>query len=148
MELFKTTTLKNEYKEFSNELLPSVLECGYCNIVSCEWHSKFTGTCLHCRQRHCKKCRKFNVSKDILLASASTDTVDFLYNYICDFLNLSEKSIKSYFPDIKIEKREVVNYKKRVKSEKNRTQVVNCKLPTHLKSGTYQNGRWKRRFYY
>ena len=77
MELFKTTTLKNEYKEFSNELLPSVLECGYCNVVSCNYHSKFTGTCLHGKQRHCKKCRKFNISKDILLATASTETVDF-----------------------------------------------------------------------
>ena len=148
MELFKTTTLKNEYKEFSKKLLPAVLECGYCNVVACEWHSKFTGTCTHCRQRHCKKCRSFNISKDILLASASAETVDFLYNFICDFLNLSDESLKIYFPVIKIEKREVVNYKKRVKSEKNRTQIVNCKLPTHLRSGTYQNGRWKRRFYY
>ena len=115
MELFKTTTLKTEYKEFSNELLPSVLECGYCNVDSCERHSKFTGTCLHCRQRHCKKCRKFNISKDILLTSASAETVNFLYNFICDFLNLSDESINSYFPDIKIEKREVVNFKKRVK---------------------------------
>ena len=76
MELFKTTTLKNEYKEFSNELLPSVLECGYCNVVSCNYHSKFNGTCLHCKQRHWKKCRKFNISKDILLVTASTETVD------------------------------------------------------------------------
>ena len=148
MELFKTSILKNEYKEFTNELLPSVLECDYCNVVSCSWHKKFTGTCLHCRQRRCNKCYKFNISKDILLTSASTETVDFLYNFICNFLNLSDESIKSYFPDIKIEKTEVVNYKKRLKSEKNRTQVVNCKLPTHLKSGTYQNGRWKRRFYF
>ena len=103
---------------------------------------------MHCRQRHCKKCRSFNISKDILLASASAETVDFLYNFIYDFLNVSETSIKSYFPDIKIEKKEVVHYRQRVKSEKNRTQVVNCKMPTHLRSGTYQNGRWKRRFYY
>ena len=77
MELFKTSILKNEYKEFSKKLLPTVLECGYCNVVSCEWHSKFTGTCVHCRQWHCKKCRSFNISKDILLASASAETVDF-----------------------------------------------------------------------
>ena len=54
----------------------------------------------------------------------------------------------TYFPDIKVEKREVVHYGQRVKSEKNRSQVVNCKVPTHLRQGTYQNGRWKRRFYY
>ena len=118
MELFKTTTLKNEYKAFTNELLPSVIECGYCNVISCSCHQKFTVTCLHCRQRHCKKCCKFNISKEILLTFASAETVDFLYNFICDFLNLSDESIKSYFPDIKIEKREKVNYKKRLKSEK------------------------------
>ena len=148
MELFKTTILKNEYKEFTEKILPPVLECGYGNIVVCEWHSKFTGACLHCRQRHCKKCRSFNISKDILLASASAEMVDFLYNFICDFLNLTDTSIKTYFPEIKVEKREVVNYRQRVKSEKNRSQVVNCRVPNHLRSGTYQNGRWKRRFYY
>ena len=148
MELFKTNILKNEYKEFSIKLLPSVLECNYCNVISCEWHSKFTGTCIHCRKRHCKNCRSFNISKDILLAFASAETVDFLFNFICDFLNLSDQSIMTYFPDIKVEKREVVHYRQRVKSEKNRSQVVNCKVPTHLRQGRYQNGRWKRRFYY
>ena len=148
MELFKSPILKKEYEEFSNELLPAVLNCNYCNVMHCLWHSKFVGTCVHCRQRQCKNCRKFNVSEDILLNTASEETVDYLYNFICDFLNLSDESIKSYFPDIKVEKREVVNYRKRVKSEKNRTQVVNCKLPSHLRQGTYQNGRWKRKFYY
>ena len=85
MELFKTSTLKNEYKEFSEKLLPALLECGYCNIVSCKWHWKFTGTCVHCRQRHCKKCCSFNISKDILLASASAEAVDFLYNSYVTF---------------------------------------------------------------
>ena len=148
MELFKTSVLKNEYKEFSEKLLPAVLECNYCNVVSCEWHSKFTGTCIHCRKRHCKNCRSFNISKDILLSSASAETVDYLFNFIYDFLNLSDLSIKIYFPDIKIEKREIVNYRTRVKSEKNRSQVVKCQIPSHLRKGQYQNGRWKRRFYY
>ena len=148
MELFKTTTLKKEYKEFSKKILPNVLQCNCCNVVSCEWHSKFTGTCTHCRQRHCKNYCIFNISKDLLLASASAKTVDFSYNFICDFLNLSDDSINVYFPDIKVEKREVVHYRQRVKSEKNRSQVVNRKVPSHLRQGTYQNGRWKRRFYY
>ena len=90
----------------------------------------------------------FNISKDLLLTAASAKTVDFLYNFICDFLNLSDDSINVYFPDIKVEKREVVHYRQRVKSEKNRSQVVNCKVPSDLRQGTNQNGRWKRRFYY
>ena len=56
--------------------------------------------------------------------------------------------IKTYFPEIKIEKREVINFRKRVKSEENRTQVVNCAIPSNLRQGSYQNGRWKRRFIY
>ena len=148
MELFKSAELKKEFKDFSNNILPKVLECGYCNIRTCMWHSKFDITCLHCRQRQCKNCKMFNISKDILLKSASAESIDYLYNYICDFLNISDESINCFFPEIKVEKREIVNYKKKVKSEKNRTQVVNCKLPTTVRSGTYQNGRWKRRFFY
>ena len=148
MELFKTSAVKNEYKEFSTKLLPESLECNYCNVTSCEWHSKFVGTCVHCRKKHCKKCSSFNISKVILLTSASAETVDYLFNFICDFLNLSDLSIKTYFPDIKIEKKEQANYSTRVKSEKNRSQVVKCEMPSHLRQGQYQNGRWKRRFYY
>ena len=148
MELFKSAELKKEFKDFSNNILPKVLECGYCNIRTCMWHSKFDITCLHCRQRQCKNCKMFNISKDILLKSASAESIDYLYNYICDFLNISDESINCFFPEIKVEKTEIVNYKKKVKSEKNRTQVVNCKLPTTVRSGTYQNGRWKRRFFY
>ena len=148
MELFKTKTLREEYNDFSKTLLPAVLECNFCNITFCEWHSKFDGTCFHCRKRACKNCRKFNISKDILLASASKKTVDYLYNYISDFLNLSNESIKTYFPDIKIEKIEKIYYKPRVKSEKCRSQTVKCKLPSGIKNGQYQFKGWKGRFFY
>ena len=147
MELFKTTVLKSEYKEFSTKLLPKVLECNYCNIISCQYHSKFDGTCTHCRQRHCKNCKTFNISKEILFNSANEETVDYLINYISDFLNLSDLMIKTYFPEIKIEKSELINFRKIVKSEKNRTQVVNCAIPSNLRQGSYQNGRWKRSFF-
>ena len=148
MELFKTTELKNEYKEFVTKLLPDVLNCNFCNISCCEWHSKFVGTCIHCKKIHCKKCRSFNISKDILLTSTSAETVDYIYNYICNFLNLSDLSIKTFFPDRKIGKIEKINYRTRVKSKKNRSQIVKCENPSHLKNGQYQFGRWKRRFYF
>ena len=69
MELFKTSLLKKEYKEFSEKLLPNILQCNYCNITKCQWHSKFDGSCVHCRQRQCKQRKSFNISKDILLKS-------------------------------------------------------------------------------
>ena len=121
MVLFKTDILKKEYKEFSDKLLPAVLECGYCNKMHCKMHSKFEMLCSLCRNDMCHNCRRFNLSKDILLNKATSQTIDYLYNFICDFLNLSEESLKHYFPDIKVEKIEKINFKKRVKSEKNRT---------------------------
>ena len=148
MELFKTAELKNEYKEFLTKLLPDVLNCNFCNITCCEWHSKSIGTCIHCRKRHCKKCHSFNISKDILLASATPITVDYICNYICDFLNLSDLSIKTFFPDIKVEKIGKINYRTCVKSEKNRSQILKCEIPSHLKNGQYQFRNYKRRFYY
>ena len=54
-----------------------------------------------------KTVKKFNISKDILLHSASAETVDYIYNFICDFLNISDESLNSNFPEIKVEKREV-----------------------------------------
>ena len=148
MELFKSELLKKEYEDFHKNLLPAVLECGFCNISSCRWHSKFNGTCVHCRKHVCINCRKFNISKDLLLKSASSETVDYLYNYICDFLNLSDESLKTFFPEIKVEKLEKTHFKTRVTSEKCRTQTVKVKLPTGIKHGQFQVGRWKRRFFY
>ena len=54
MELFKTDVLKKEYEEFNKTLVPAVLECGFCNIVSCKYHSKFIFSCNLCRNVVCK----------------------------------------------------------------------------------------------
>ena len=148
MELFKSEILKKEYKEFNKKLLPAVLECGFCNKVSCEYHSKFIVSCVHCRKHVCKNCKKFNISKNILLKAASAETIDYLYNYIADFLNLSDESLKTYFPEIKVEKIEKACFKTRVKSEKCRTQTVKTVLPSHIKHGQFQVGRWKRQLFY
>ena len=125
MELFKSRELQKEFDEFTKDILPNVLSCNLCQKLSCMWHSKFEVSCLHCRKEQCKKCKKFNILKDILLGSASVETVDYLYNYISDFLNLSDDSIRTYFPEIKVERIEKSCYKKRVKSEKK--QNTNCK---------------------
>ena len=148
MELFKTDILKKEYEEFHKKYLPAVLECGFCNIDSCKYHAKFIVSCTICRNAVCKNCRIFNTSKDMLLKSASAETVNFLFNYIADFLNLSDESLKTYFPDIKIEKIEKTCFKTRVKSEKCRTQTIKINLPSNIKHGQFQFGQRKRRFFY
>ena len=134
MELFKSDCLKKEFKEFKEKLLPAVLECSYCNKLACHWHGKFDMVCANCRKIRCSNCYKFNISKDILLDKADKQTHDYLLNFICDFLNLSINSIQSYFPNVEIVKKEKVHLKlSYVKSEKNRAQVVNVRIPTGKK---------------
>ena len=42
MDLFQSTVLKNEYKEFTEKIIPNVLLCGLSNLTCCKWHNKFT----------------------------------------------------------------------------------------------------------
>ena len=126
MELFKTEYLKKEFKEFTEKLLPAVFECGYCNKLVCHSHERFDIECVHCRKIKCNNCFKFNISKDILLDKADEQINDYLINFICDFLNLSSDSIKRYFPNVKIVRREKVQLSY-IKSQENRAQAVNVR---------------------
>ena len=149
MELFKTKQLQQEYKEFSEKIMPSVLKCNYCNVSHCIIHGKFDISCIHCRKIKCEKCFKFNISMNVLLKSATEQTIDYLFNYISDFLNISNESIKKHFPTINIIKKEKTSFKKSyVKSQKNQCKVVSVRITEATKSTTYQNGRWKRKFFY
>ena len=76
MELFKSEILKKEYEEFNKKMLPAVLECGLCNKISCQYHTKFIVSCTLCRSAACKSCKKFNISKDISLKNATVKTID------------------------------------------------------------------------
>ena len=77
MELFKTKELKNEFEEMK-KLLPFVIECDYCQKENCIYHSRFTVSCILCRNAKCNNCFKFNVSKSILLKSSNNETIDYL----------------------------------------------------------------------
>ena len=94
------------------------------------------------------KTFKFNISKSILLKSSSKETNTYLTNFISDFFNISTLSLQHFFPEVKIEKKQIVQYTKRVKSEKNRSQVVNSELPSNLRSTQFQHGKFKRKVYY
>ena len=149
MELFKSDCLNKEFKEFTDKLLPAVLECGYCNKLACHWHGKFDITCVNCRKIKCNNCYKFNISKDILLDAANEQTLDYLTNFVCDFLNLSSESIKQYFPNVTIVKKEKQHLKKSyIKSQKNRSQIVSVKIPEGKKTASFQNKGWKRTVFY
>ena len=84
MELFKTKELKNEFEE-TKKLLPTIIECNYCQKEKCIYHSRFIVSCTMCRNEKCNNCFKFNISKSILLKSSSKETKDYLTNFISDF---------------------------------------------------------------
>ena len=149
MELFKTETIKKEFDEFTKKILSGILSCNLCRKLSCKYHSKFNVCCNLCRAEHCTNCKKFIISKDILLKYSDEETKNYISNYICDFLNISIVSLNSFFPEIKVNQIEIEEkkkelYKKHVKSEKNNSKVVQQKLPTYVRSGNYQNGNRKR----
>ena len=49
MNYLKTDIWKKEFKNFTEKILPKVLECGLCEKYSCKWHNKFLLTCSQCR---------------------------------------------------------------------------------------------------
>ena len=147
MELFKTQELKNEFEEMK-KLLPSIIECNYCQKETCIYHSRFIISCTLCRNAKCYNCFKFNISKSILLKSSSEETNAYLTNFISDFLNISTESLQHYFPEIEIKKREKIHYSTRVKSEKNRSQVVKTEIPSNCKTTQFQHGKFKRKVFY
>ena len=147
MELFRTQELKNEFEEMK-KLLPSIIECNYCQKETCIYHSKFIISCTLCRNAKCKNCFKFNISKSILLKSSSEETKAYLTNFISDFLNISTESLQHYFPEIEINKIEKIHYSKRVKSEKNTSQVVKTEIPSNCKTIQFQHGKFKRKVFY
>ena len=104
MELFKSKELKNEFEEMK-KLLPSIIECNYCQKEKCIYHSKFIVSCTLCRNAKCKNCFKFSISKSILLKSSSNETNLYLTNFISDFFNISSLSLQTFFPEVKIEKK-------------------------------------------
>ena len=147
MELFKTKELKNEFEEMK-KLLPLIVVCNYCQKKSCIYHPKFIISCTLCRNARCKNCVSFDISKSILLKSSSQETKTYLENFICDFLNISTESFQIFFPEIRIEKKEKINYSTRVKSEKNRFQVVKTELDPSLRRTQFQHGKYKRKVFY
>ena len=150
MEIFKTETIKKEYKEYL-KLLDDVLECSFCRIDSCKHHKKHKPTCALCRDAQCKKCKKLLISKDILLKNCDQDGQDYIYYYTIDYLNLSPESRTFFFPEkekIEVKKLKKELFKKKVKSEKNSEKVVKQVLPGGVKNGQYQMGRRKRHYYY
>ena len=73
METLKTEILKKEFERFQKEDLIEILECGYCQKTACQsFDNKFLVSCKFCRENFCKKCHKFDTTKEILLKEVDT----------------------------------------------------------------------------
>ena len=59
MSYFKTDVLKKEFQNFTEKVLPKVLECGLCEKQSCKWHKQFLITGSQCRKVCCAPCVTF-----------------------------------------------------------------------------------------
>ena len=99
MEIFRSDVLKREYREFVNDIQPTVIKCDYCNIDSYKWHNRLNISCNLCREQRCSICFKFNLTRNFLMQNADDIGKTFLYNFILVFLNISDESL-NFFTDI------------------------------------------------
>ena len=148
MDLFKTNILIQEYERFQNEVLINVLECGLCQKSSWEYHKKFFIGCDRCRKAWCQPCISFKIAKQTLLQNLDNEGKKYLENFIKDFLNLSNETLKESFAVTKVTLPRVQNFnvKSYRKSENCRSQVVYRNLDERKKIEYTVKGR-KRSYY-
>ena len=64
---------KKNLKDLKKKDLIEILECGYCQKTACQsFYNKFLVSCKFCRENICKKCHKFDTTKEILLKEVDT----------------------------------------------------------------------------
>ena len=125
-----------------------MLECGLCQLNSCEWDRKFKVTCDRCRKARCKTCISFDIAKENLFKNLDKQGKDYLENFIKDFLNLSNETLKESFAVTKVTLPRPQNYnvKSYHKSKKCKSQVVYKNLDECKKIEYTVKGR-KRSYY-
>ena len=130
MEFFNSKYLNDKLDNFLKVTVPETLnKCNYCCNFSCQYHKKFRLDCSLCRDIRCSQCMKFQNQNNVLISNGSDELRHYLSNFLSDFINLSDETFKCFFPEIEVKKVETQYYRKRVKSEKNRSQIVNVNIP-------------------
>ena len=96
--IFKIDLLRKEFEKFHKEVLVDALMCNLCQKTACQlWHCKFLVSCKYCRENHCKVCKTFNSTKDLLFKNLDDAAKDYVQNFIRDFLNLSSESLQNHY---------------------------------------------------
>ena len=72
MEIFKSDFLRKEFKELVEKILPQLNECGSCGFF------------------RCKICKKFLVSKKLLLTSGDETSGNYIANFLTVYFYISD----------------------------------------------------------
>ena len=125
-----------------------MLERRLCQRNSCKWDRKFVVTCGRCRKARCQACNSFNIAKENLFKNLDKEGKDYLENFIKDFLNLSNETLRESFAVTKVTLPRPQNYnvKSYHKSQKCRSKVVYINLDECKKIEYTVKGR-KRSYY-
>ena len=147
MELFKTNLLKQEYERFQNEVLINVLECGLYQKSSCEWIKNSLLVVLDVEKYGVNLVLVLILQKKVL-ENLDNEEKKYLENFIKDFLNLSNETLKEGFAVTKVTLPRIQSYnvKSYHKSEKCKSQVVYRNLDQCKKIEYTIKGR-KRSYY-
>lgn len=94
--IFKSKELEKEFKELISEITPSLNDCKNCNILKCHYCTKFSPCCSICRAARCKKCVRYNTSKQILFDNAKMETWEYMANFLSDLFKIWDYSYLFY----------------------------------------------------
>ena len=116
-------------QNFTEKVLPKVLECGLCKKYSWKWHKQLLLTCNQCREARCLSCVTFKSAVETLIKTLDSDGRMYVQNFVVDFLQIRDATLSSLFKiETKLSKSRTkpntFDVKVDHKSKKNRSQVV------------------------
>ena len=68
-----------------------------CEKYSCKWHNKFLLTCSQCREVHCLSSVTFKSAVETLVKTLDSDGREYVQNFVVDFLQISNETLKNLF---------------------------------------------------
>lgn len=87
--IFKTSSLRKEFEELCQKIIPKLNDCNNCGILKCVFCSKFTVSCSICRKDRCKNCVLFQNTVDLLFEKCSKEQWDYVCNFLYDLFRVS-----------------------------------------------------------
>ena len=83
--------LKKEYDNMHKNILPSLIDCRYCNVLKCTYCLKFPAKCRTCKIRRYKNCSEFNKFKKKILFECDESQINYyVRNFFGDYFSVSE----------------------------------------------------------